>query len=352
MLDTSDLAKFPFTKEASRYVQEKGIEIEELARDYSKIVDAAVKRVEEAIEEEIHSESADDMVEILSYPAAVMIVMQVNDPFLKRRYALAEAKRAHKLLLGELPRKSKEHLMDIAVGTFKWDIQSTREKLGDTEYDFSLYFTDYLRNAAGVSGDKWKLVNRLVLDGRVYLTTGDAARLLQEEIRRRIENRLEGRLEVELPAPIVQRIEPLKILLAQRKGEIAIEEAPIGFMVMAFPPCIKKLYDAVFSGQNVPHLGRFTLTSFLLNTGMSPEEVVKLFSQLADFDSEMTRYQVEHIAGTRGSRTKYTPPNCSTLRTHGFCISMDDLCKKVRHPMSYYRRKFRVLKTGKPPKKG
>lgn len=329
MLDTSDLAKFPFTKEASRYVQDRRIEIEELARDHPNIVDAAVKRVEEALEEEIRTEEPDE-IEIPSYPLAVMIVMQLNDPFLKRRYALAEAKRAHKLLLDEIFRKSRAHLMDIAVGTFKWNIQKTKEKVGETEYEFSLYFTDYLRNVAVLAHeDTWKLVNRFFLDGRVYITFEDAARLLQEEIRRKIEKKLEERLDIELPTQIVQKIESLKKLLVQRKGKITIEEAPIGFMLMAFPPCIKKLYDAVFSGQNVPHLGRFTLTSFLLNTGMNPDEVIKLFSQLADFNSEMTRYQVEHIAGVRGSRTKYTSPNCSTLRTHGFCVYMDDLCKRV-----------------------
>lgn len=348
LANESDLAKYPFTTEAGGYVQNLGLKVQDLTSpDFLEVVDTAIRRVEEALGEGIHTDwrGIKDTVEILTYPIAVMIVMQLGDPFLKRRYALAEAKRAYKLLLGELPHKSKEHLLDMAISTFGWKIQQTDEIVGGIQYNFLLSFTDYLRDAAGFHEDKWKLVNRLLVEGSVYLTTVEAARLLQEEIQRRIARKLDEKLDFELPAQILQKIEPVKLLLAQRKGEITIREAPLGFMAMAFPPCIKKLYDAVFSGQPIPHLGRFTLTSFLLNVGMSADNVINLFSQLADYSSEMTRYQVEHIAGARGSRTRYRPPNCDTLRTHGFCLRGDELCRKGRHPLAYYRRKLRMLKT-------
>ena len=69
---------------------------------------------------------------------------------------------------------------------------------------------------------------------------------------------------------------------------------------------------------------------------------------LPDFNERLTRYQVEHIAGGRGSRTKYIPPRCDTLRTHGVCPSMDDICREVRHPLAYYRRKLRVAEREPP----
>lgn len=348
MANESDLAKYPFTIEAGRYVQKLGLKIQDLTSpDFLELVNTAIRRIEEALGEGIHTRGIKDRIEILAYPIAVMIVMQLGDPFLKRRYALAEAKRAYKLLL-ELPHKSKEYLSYIAVSTFGWTLQRTSDVVGDITYDFLLSFTDYLRNAVVFHEDKWKLVNRLFVGGYVYLTTVEAARLLQEEIQRRIERKLDENLDFELPQKILQKIEPLKLLLTQRKGEITTEEAPRGFTVIAFPPCIKRLYDAVFSGQAIPHLGRFTLTSFLLNVGMSAEDVINLFSQLADYSSEMTHYQVEHIAGTRGSRTRYTSPNCDTLRTHGFCPGANELCRKGRHPLTYYRRKLRMLKTTSP----
>lgn len=62
-------------------------------------------------------------------------------------------------------------------------------------------------------------------------------------------------------------------------------------------------------------------------------------------DARTTRYQVEHIAGVRGSRTRHIPPRCDTLRTHGICITPDEICKEIRHPLAYYGRKLKAAKT-------
>jgi DNA primase large subunit len=88
-------------------------------------------------------------------------------------------------------------------------------------------------------------------------------------------------------------------------------------------------------------MGRFALTAFLLNIGMKTEDVINRYTTVSDFNEQLTRYQVEHIAGKRGGGVKYTPPNCETLQTHGLCIRKDELCKKVKHPLTYYFRKCR-----------
>ncbi len=69
----------------------------------------------------------------------------------------------------------------------------------------------------------------------------------------------------------------------------------------AFPPCVIALYDAASKSRHLSHVGRFTLTSFLINIGMSPEALTELFKSFSDFNERLTRYQVEHIAGSRGS---------------------------------------------------
>jgi DNA primase large subunit len=78
---------------------------------------------------------------------------------------------------------------------------------------------------------------------------------------------------------------------------------------------------------------------------MPPEKVIELFKNVSDFNERMTRYQVEHIAGEKGSRTHYIPPKCDTLRTHGVCVNPDETCQRTRHPLGYYRRKLRTVKT-------
>lgn len=117
----------------------------------------------------------------------------------------------------------------------------------------------------------------------------------------------------------------------------------------AFPPCINMLYASFKSGHHLSHTGRFALTSFLTSVGMSVETVVELFRTVSDFNERMTRYQVEHIAGEKGSRTRYIPPKCSTLRTHGVCTSPDETCRRIRHPLAYYRIKVSMRRTKSPP---
>ncbi|MPN40412.1 hypothetical protein SDC9_187949 [bioreactor metagenome] len=82
---------------------------------------------------------------------------------------------------------------------------------------------------------------------------------------------------------------------------------------------------------------RFAMTSFLLNVGMSVDEILNLFNISPDFDAEKTLYQIEHIAGATGN--VYKPPACDTMRTYGNCVGKDRLCEKISHPLGYYERK-------------
>ena len=129
-------------------------------------------------------------------------------------------------------------------------------------------------------------------------------------------------------------------LLNRRKRTVKSYEMPREIVIGAFPSCIKVLHDNASAGRHLSHMGRFALASFLLNVGFSAEKIIELFIEASDFDERMTRYQVEHIAGMRGAGTKYSSPNCSTLKTHGLCRNPDEICKSIRHPLSYYRRKL------------
>ena len=213
-------------------------------------------------------------------------------------------------------------------------------------YDFKLHFLDYLKNTKSLRDKSWKLINRTLIGGMVYLTIREAARLLQEEVRRHIEAKLQTNVRLTLPPNVAERVDKIKQMYADQIGrvKVKVEEAPKGLLSEALPPCIKTLYQSVSSGHHISHIGRFTLTSFLINIGMETDRIIDLFRSFSDFDERMTRYQVEHIAGERGSRTKYTPPSCDTLKTHGICPGMDDLCRRVRHPLTYYRRKLRRLR--------
>ncbi|HDN02237.1 MAG TPA: hypothetical protein ENF42_04595 [Candidatus Bathyarchaeota archaeon] len=263
--------------------------------------------------------------------------------YVKRRYALAEARRAYELLKTE----NKEKIVEIAR-KFGWRIRFSDEKIGLMKFDFALNFIDYLRNTRAFHEKGWKLVNRPVLGGEVHLSRQEVARLLQEEIQRYIEAKIDPKVKSRLPEEILKRIERLKQIYSERIKESPLEDfSSTGIINEAFPPCIRQLYEAARSGRHISHVGRFTLTSFLLHIGMKPDAIIDLFRKSSDFNERMTRYQIEHIAGERGSGTRYTPPKCDTLQTHGLCPGMDNLCKRVRHPLTYYLRKTRSMKRKK-----
>lgn len=283
-------------------------------------------------------------IEILSFPVARVMIAHIEDDFLKRRYALAEAKRVD-LLLGE---EDDGKLLEIAKTSLGWRVERRSYKRGMTQV-LTIHFADYLRNAVGFHDDHWKLVNRRMSNGWVVLEKRELARLVSEEVRAKIDRDLENIPKVDLNevAPrLAGRAEEVRQILVKRKASLRAEELPQNIIVEAYPPCIRRLYDNLLAGQHIPHMGRLTLTSFLLSIGMKPEDLVKLYTSVSDFSETLTRYQVEHIAGLRGSRTKYTPPKCDTIKTHNLCPEPDEICQRVRHPLTYYRRKARLLEAG------
>lgn len=332
----NDLAKYPFLKETAEYVKKLDLRIEDLASsEFAKILERSEERVEEAILYTLVSRKLrNEDIEILSFPVAIMLTAATENSFIKRRYALAEAKQTYE----DLKLEREEKILAVAEN-FGWKL--TVNKDVETPYGFKLSFPDYLRNAARFREKKWKLVNRLLADGNVYLTKNEAARLLSEEVRRHIAKRLETRELPKLPQKITETAEKIKKLSVEKIGKTEMEGFPKTIVQTAFPPCIKALYDAASSGRHLSHIGRFTLTSFLINVGMPPESVIGLFKSFSDYSERMTRYQVEHIAGEKGSRTRYIPPKCDTLKTHGVCSNPDEVCQRIRHPLAYYRKKLK-----------
>lgn len=298
----------------------------------------AQERIEEALARgKVSTGRVDDDVELLSYPAALLIMATVGDDRTRRRFSLAEAKRASELLRME----SAEKLLEIAQNSFKWNAKLGGAEIQGVAYPLSVYFTDYLTNATKIRDLKWKLTNRIVKDGYVSVTVDEFARLLEEEVQRRV---LEKSSQVvATPSELVESLGSFREKLVARSKEMGYDELPQAVVVTAMPPCIRHLLSSLQSGKHISHMGRFAMTSFLVNVGIGEEEIIKMLHALTDFDEKITRYQVEHIAGRRGSRRKYTSPNCKTMQTHGICINADETCATIRHPLSYYRKRVRAM---------
>jgi DNA primase large subunit len=275
-----------------------------------------------------------------------MLISAVGDDRTRRRYALAEAKRAYELLRAEPPDK----LLQIARFTFGWDAKLIDQKIGESYFEFAVHFKDYIRNSSRIRDLKWKLVNRVLSHGYVMLPREDFARLLEEEVQARVLEKTSD-VDITLPEDIRVNVAPLMSSLRARARSLAAEDMPKTIMTAAIPPCMKNLLSMLQTSKHISHMGRFAMAAFLLNIGSDETNLLNMLKAFTDFDERVARYQIEHIAGKRGSRRKYTAPNCSTMQTHGLCVNPDELCGTIRHPLSYYRRKARTAyssRTGGP----
>ena len=338
MLAEREAAKYPFLREGINLLEGLDLQLEELAGPaYSKVVDRAKERVIEAIlNGETSSRFVDPQTELLSYPIAVMYVTLISEQFLNRRFSLSEAVRAYSLLQKE----DEDRILDIALNEFEWDIKKDPETIDGEEMSLKLYFPDYLFVAAGFHESKWKLVNRKMEDGYVALTGQEAARLLQVEVEKWVNERVATPSNFPLPLPLQTRLDEIKKVFEENRTKLGGSALPDEVINEAFPPCINYCLEGLMAGRRASHMERFALTSFLVNIGMPIEQMVSFYTEVTDFDESMTRYQIEHIAGLKGNRTKYTPPTCNTLRTHRVCRNPDRICERINHPLSYYRRKI------------
>lgn len=329
------ISEYPFTHAALEHVREAGYSLESLVlkRAFQPVVRRALARVKGAVEGEIPDEISHPEVELLSYPLARVIVSCMGDDLLIRRYALAEAKLASKRMAG----KDSREILDLA-----FDLGLHPKVEGEM---LLLHFTEYIGAAHRMRSPRWKLVNRALNKGELPVTRSELVRLLEELVRDRVIKGLPLEVSGEVCSKLRSPIEEIRSELDSRRSDEMVDLGKV--TTEAFPPCIKSLLSMVAGGVNLAHSARFALTSFLLNIGMTSDEVVGVFNTSPDFNEEKTRYQVEHIAGSSG--TRYKPPSCATMATYGNCPGEDELCRRIRHPLSYYRSEIKRARAMEGP---
>ncbi len=331
--DINTLARFPFLNEAVKYIKNLNLSIDEILDNfaYRTAWERGKQRLVESLEQgkvlnHGPTTDAENINELISYVIARIITSTISDNYLIRRYALAEAVYSY------------EGLQDTDtkfIGNVGYQFDLPPQNIdGD---DLDLFIIDYLKYSTKVRAPEYKLVNREVNNGLVKVTKREYARLIQEAIRNKIQLELPIPVEKKLKEKIVPKIGDIIALTQSRKKKYEIRD--LGkISIIRFPPCIKQLLGMTQAGENVPHVGRFALASFLHHIGLSSEQILSLFTTSPDFDVEKARYQVEHITG-KISGTEYTPPGCDTMKSNSICFNPDSLCNQewMNHPLSYYR---------------
>lgn len=334
-MDSLQAARYPFLREAAAYAENNSADVESLI--FSPLYESARKRGLNRVVSAIFDYKVDDvpllqeydrLMEVLSYPYARILVSSVNDRFLTKRYALAEASRMNDLL-------SNDRGSEITVAN-ELSVKTTANHKGT----ISMHFTDYLRFSHVMKAVEWKLINMDLREGFVQLEPEKFNRLLQNALQEKIESELPLDVPVDFKKEILEDISHVTVLLSDTKKKLS-PTGGAGMNPDFLPPCMKAILASAQNGVNLPHSARFALVSYLNALGLSYDQIIVLFSQSPDFDESKSSYQIKHITGEDRGGEGYTPPECSTMKTNGICFDPDEVCEKIKHPLSYYRIKSR-----------
>ncbi len=337
--DEDTLAKYPFLQDTRDYLQELRYDILELAKPESnRIVARARKRIIESIKDaEVSKELLDKEIEIPSFHLALLFVKWAGLEHLMTRYSFAEAIRAEEILKSE----------KAEIGRIFWKVTKVEPlPVKESPYKFRIGVKEYLDRSTSFHTPNWKLVNRKLEHGYVYVKDYELIRLIREEVMYLIHSRLHSLPSIKLPEqfqPIVEEIVHMTPPPVDNTEEIMVTPDK-------YPPCLVHALELLQTGQNVPHYGRFLMATYLLRIGKSVNEIVQLYQKAPDFNEKITRYQVEHIAGLRGGKEKYSVPSCKTLATHNFCFRTE-ACGTIINPLQFGRQKPQQRKKRKIARK-
>ena len=337
-LGQDEIAKYPFLADAGQYLKDKGFTLEQFGSDpdLKQLIDKAFERIQVAADGKIYkSDLIGDQVskeaalprEIFSFLLAIVLLKLSGMHTLIKRFALAEARRAEKYLEKDLANISDESKKELAIRIID-DLFSVQvEKLDDY---FIITVSDYLKHSINFHEREWKLINRHVENGQVFLTPHETVRLIRKELGTYINSKI---INAKTPTMISGFEDSVTKLVSLSKKFIT-------FTVTTgeYPPCIKHAIEELEKGENLPHSGRFMLGAFLLSRGQSVEQIAPLFKNAPDYNERVTLYQLNHLAGTSGSGTKYICPSCEKLKTQDLCFAIPE-CDNIINPLQFGKKR-------------
>ena len=337
-LGQDEIAKYPFLADAGQYLKDKGFSLEQFGTDpdLKNLIDKAFDRIQVAADGKIYkSDLIGDQVskeaalprEVFSFLLAIVLLKLSGMHTLIKRFALAEARRAEKYLEKDLANISDESKKQLAIRVIN-DLFSVQvEKIDE---HFIIPVSDYLKHSINFHEREWKLINRHVEAGQVFLTPHETVRLIRKELGTYINSKIiNAKTPIMIPGfeDSVQKL----VSLSKKFSTFTVTTGE-------YPPCIKHAIDVLEKGENLPHSGRFMLATFLLSKGQSVEQIAPLFKNAPDYNERVTLYQLNHLAGTSGSATKYLCPSCEKLKTQSLCFAIPE-CDNIISPLQFGKKK-------------
>ncbi|MFB5624050.1 MAG: DNA primase [Nitrosopumilus sp.] len=309
-LGQDEIAKYPFLADAGQYLKDQGFSLEQFGSDpdLKQLIEKAYERILVAADGKIYKSDLDgDHVskeaalprEVFSFLLAIVLLKLSGMHTLIKRFALAEARRAEKYLEKDLANISDESKNQLAIRVID-DLFSVQVEKSD-DY-FIIPVSDYLKHSINFHEREWKLINRHVENGQVFLSPHETVRLIRKELGTYINSKI---INAKTPTMIPGFEDSVNKLVSLSK-KFTTYTVTTG----EYPPCVKHAIDILEKGENLPHSGRFMLATFLLSKGQTVQQIAPLFKNAPDYNERVTLYQLNHLAGTSGSGTQYSCPSC------------------------------------------
>ena len=338
-LGPDEKAKYPFLTDAGQYLKDKGFPLVQFGTDpdLKSSVEKAFHRLKVSTEGGIYkSDLIDGQAsksyvlerEVFSFLLAIVLIKLTGMNTLVKRFALAEARRAEQHLEKDLGNAADKSKIDLAIRIIfdLFDIEVTKQN----EF-FVMPVSDYIKHSVTFHEREWKLINRHVENGKVFLTPDKTVRLIRKELGSYISSKI-------INAPTPPMIPGFENYVNELVS-ICKKLTPSYTMTTGeHPPCIKHAIEVLEKGENLPHSGRFMLAAFLLSKGQSVEQIAPLFKNAPDYNERVTLYQLNHLAGTSGSGTQYSCPSCEKLKTQNLCF-IAPACDNIINPLQFGRKR-------------
>ena len=333
-LGKDEIAKYPFLADAGQYLKDKGFTLQQFGTDpdLKLSVEKALNRVQVSAEGKIYKsdlidgEASKDFVlerEVFSFPLAIVLLKLTGMNTLIKRFSLAEARRAEKYLEKDLANIADESKKELAIRIIDDLFSIQIKKLDDY---FIIPISNYLTHSINFHEREWKLINRHVENGYVFLTPHETVRLIRKELGNYINSKI---INAKTPT-MIPGFEDKVAKLINLSKKFITHSVTSG----EYPPCIKHAIDVLEKGENLPHSGRFMLATFLLSRHQSVEQIAPLFKNAPDYNEKVTLYQLNHLAGTSGSGTQYSCPSCEKLKTQNLCFAIPE-CNNIFNPLQF-----------------
>jgi DNA primase large subunit len=326
ILGEEDFAKYPFLEEARSYVSQLGLTLNDMCSpEFERIIkrcEARLKSSRYPLELYIIDKDSD----LLSFILAVVVIKASQREDFFSRFALNEASRAEAFLKTE-NKKTITYIIRQLLGASIYEMEYS---IGDSYYEYAMEVKEYVSFSASMKSDYWRIVNRILNDGFVYLRRNEIVRLARDKARQEIFKRIRDAPTPNIPTQLQYLVDIIRNRPLPRRY---YEETRI----INYPPCAKHALAKMGANENLAHFERFFLTAYLLKAGKTVEDIMKYLATSPDFNEKIARYQVEHIAGLRGGRKAYNVPDCKTLFSQSLCFK-DETCDNISHPLQYGRR--------------